>query len=250
MKRYLVIVIFILMLGAICFTFPTALMKWQDKNLLEKIETEEAEVVKLDLQADMTLAEKIELKTNNMASIIGLVNGKNYDQRSITGKIKEELEKLNEIGMVKYDGQDTSFSDIMLNMYVNPEDAAKSMLLWTAVMYIDGEYIVVLVDDESGKIINIEQWYATYSESGDFDIRVDIDKKEMADMAEKWGEYLGLEFAEDKSGSAYWVYEFLGVKIEESDYSYIAVYKDGSELVVYVFEYNFSHMFYSVGFVN
>lgn len=250
MKRYLFIVIFIFVLGSICFTFPTALMRWQDEKLLEKIEAEEAEVVKLDLQAEMTLAEKIELKTNNKASIIGLVNGKNYDQRSITDKIKEELEKLNETGVLIYDGQDTNFSDITLNMYVNPEDAAKSMLLWTAIMYIDGEDIVVLVDDESGKIINIEQWYVTYSDSSDYSIQVDIDEIKMADMAEKWGEYLGLEFDEDKSGSAYWAYEFLGMKIEDSDDSYIAVYKDGSELLVYVFEYNLGDTFYSVGFVN
>lgn len=252
MKRYIIFVFFILLIGVICFTFPTVLMKWQDEKRLERIEVEEADEVKLDLRSDMTLAEKIELKSNDMASIIGMVNGKNYNQRSITDKIKEELEKLNEIGVVEYDGQNTAFSDIMLKMYVNPEDAGKSMLLWTAVMYINGENMVVFVDDESGKIISIEQWYSTYSDSSTYSVQIDryITDSEMSDTADKWGEYLGLKFSEEKSGSSDWVYDFLGLKIEESDDSYIAVYEDGSDIVVYMFYKSNTEKFFSVQFIN
>lgn len=252
MKKCFLAVAFILVIGLVCMVLPMELMKWQDEKRLDSIETEIAAEVKLDLQAQMTLAEKFELKNNNRASVVFLINGKNYDQGTITKKIEEELNKLGEAGIIDCDEINFKYSEMVLRMYVDPEDGAKSMLLWSVYMSMEDAELLVLVDDESGKIINIEQWYTTNSSGYDSSIEIKkaINRDEMMGMAQKWGEYLGLEFISDKSGSAEWVNEFMGVDLYESDDRYIAVYKSRNEYLVYIFNSSEEKEFFSVEFYN
>lgn len=249
MKHYILMVAIIVAVGFLCLFLPMEISIRQDEKRLEKIETEAADELKLDFYTDMTLADKFRLRNNNDAGVMIMVNGKNYDSITISDKAREEILKLNEIGIVKCEEKTIDIPEYVLRMYVDPKDGGKSMLLWTVYMSVNGEDMLLLIDDASGKIINIEDLYRQYY---DMEERVKISSSMSAltimGIADKWGDYLGLKFEADKSGSADWVNDSLGYEIYDADGKYVAVYEDGSEYVVYVFESNIGYESFSVKF--
>ena len=249
MKHYILMAVIMVVVGLVCLFLPMEISIRQDEKRLEKIETEAAEEVKLDFYTDMTLADKFRLKNNKDAGVMIMVNGKNYDSTTISDKAREEILKLDEVGIVECDEENIGVPDYVLRMYVDPEDGGKSMLVWTVYMSVNGEDMILLIDDASGKIINIEESYYQYYDKEEMvKISSSISALTVMSIADKWGDYLGLKFEADKSGSADWVNDFLGYEIYDTDGKYVAVYEDGSEYVVYILERNTGYEFFSVKF--
>lgn len=243
MKRYIFIVILILLIGAAGFILPIKFMEWQDAKRLEKIEIEAATKVMLSTQMDMTLIEKIQLMTNEKVSKVALVNGKNYNQSNIEEKLKEELQKLNELGILELDVREIRYGESWLRMYVDPEDGGKSMLLWKAYLVTEDYELVLSMDDGTGKIIDIEKQYY-YSQDDDFRIKSRAD--ELVNIAEKWGEYLGCTLIESYYGNDKKIVEKLDIYATDIDGKYVVIYGDEGGDVIYLFQRNMENVVFSV----
>lgn len=205
-KSYLFVLLFIIV-GILSFTLPPRLMKWLDKNQVYAGYTQKAEEITLVSQVSMSLTEKILLYQRETANTLWVSTGKNYDQESIVPKIYEELLILCDLGILEIDINEIDFYAIEGGFVVDTADSTQTMNIWTIYAYQKDKLydLLFVLDDETGKIINLQQSYefveyvtentkkvtktlpkeTTVSES-------EVTSVEIERIAEAWAEYLGL----------------------------------------------------------
>ena len=195
MKRYAAVIFLLLLTGIAAFSFPMRLMNWQDEKRVGTSQVETVERVQLTSQTELTMAEKLELMTSGRASTMALVNGKYYDPETIRVKAKEELQRLEAWGMLDLEEQDLIFGVAEVIFYMDSEDASRTMMLWNLDGYAGNCYVTCVLDDETGKIVNVSQYgiftdavsSVTGQESSDSE-----QENAKNEAAETWGDYLGL----------------------------------------------------------
>lgn len=206
MKQYILTVMAVFLAAVIGFLLPPQLMKWQDIQRTMESSLEESREVRLAPQPDMSITEKLDLYKQENMNTMQLASGKNYDGESIRSKIKEELEKLVELGILTVDVKKILSMDMYMEagpvFVVDAENSAHTMIVWVVQIILKEENIQmrVLVDDETGKILEVCElmldaagFAGTANRMSDI---VEMEEKDLETIAEKWGEYLELELLE------------------------------------------------------
>lgn len=214
MKRYLIVGGLLAALIAAGFFLPPRLMEWQDQQRIGNAETEEVQEVVLKEQASMTLLQRLLLRNREGAEVdaLKLVNGKNYTEDTIGEQVRAELWTLIELGILN--GLDYLKGDMSVEasvlFYVDLVDTEKSAMIWSGTALTGNCRLDFELDDESGKIVEISQYYYRngYEEplsvvgdaendemEGDVTVvekswRI-LSDEELRTVAEQWGEYLG-----------------------------------------------------------
>lgn len=280
MRQYFVMIFIIVITAIGGFMLPTKLLQWQDQKRLENSETQDAEEVILAARTDMTLIEKIQLIQKSSVTALAMEQGKNYNRDSITDKAQRELQKLVELEILNLDQSDDIYSIDEIVFLVDTEDGTKSMILWMISVYA-GEYVIELsMDDETGKILSINQLMVYTNTSSQTDASYKFNAKEsysgeLKEAAEKWGEYLGISLAESydtpnptadidkgldreiealqkeglsKEKAVYKVYEEWGIAVEESGRWLCGVYEDEGQIASYLFRKDWGDTVFSASF--
>lgn len=199
MKRYLATVCMMLVLAGACFFVPSFLLHWQDETRAASPIVEEVRVMQLAYQAELPLSEKLHLMANAASGTMLLANGKNYTQETVYDKAKEELEKLEALGILDLQEQSCLPStDAYVELFVDVEDGSRSLMAWVMEWETQQYHLTFLLDDETGKILCISQHdrlavdMKTFANvAADAGTETDVTSQQEA-VAEKWGEYLGL----------------------------------------------------------
>ncbi|MBO5159446.1 MAG: hypothetical protein J6B94_07635 [Lachnospiraceae bacterium] len=203
MKRYVITALILIITAAAGFTIPPNLLKWQDEKRLEQSHTETAEEVIVTATTDMTLVEKLQLMKKDTITTMPLETGKKYNQYSIKVKVQEEVKKLYSLSLSDL-RQDHNISYEVADVYfvLDREDGKKSMIFWEVYVSTDDYEAWLIVDDETGKILQFSEMtlYDTSAVVGEEQVS-ESDLKALEILAEKWGEYLGCELLETRGGS-------------------------------------------------
>lgn len=226
MKRYLISGILILLacIGGICL--PGGILEWQDRSRMETIEAEAAEEVLLTAQTDLTLTEKINLLQKDDLNDMVLSNGKNYKYDTIEEKMREEVQKLEELEILNLNGQELNYSSAEVHFFIETDVEAevRTLMLWIIEAATKEYNLGILLDDETGKILAVSQevWNSMevysgknfvdkgYGEAAEEGASEDSGTESVSDaavkeeeeggkpetsemevLAEKWGTYLG-----------------------------------------------------------
>ena len=100
--------------------------------------------------------------------------------------------------------QDHNISYEVADVYfvLDREDGKKSMIFWEVYVSTDDYEAWLIVDDETGKILQFSEMtlYDTSAVVGEEQVS-ESDLKALEILAEKWGEYLGCELLETRGGS-------------------------------------------------
>ena len=226
MKRYLISGILILLacIGGICL--PGWILEWQDRSRMETIEAEATEEVLLTAQTDLTLTEKINLLQKDDLNDMVLSNGKNYKYDTIEEKMREEVQKLEELEILNLNGQELNYSSAEVHFFIETDVEAevRTLMLWIIEAATKEYNLGILLDDETGKILAVSQevWNSMevysgknfvdkgYGEAAEEGASEDSGTESVSDaavkeeeeggepetsemevLAEKWGTYLG-----------------------------------------------------------
>lgn len=198
MKQYLTMILLIAAVAVCGFVLPSELMKWQDEKRLEHSESREAEEVVLEAGTDLTMIEKLQLMQKSTVTALEMEQGKHYSHETILEKAEKELQKLEALGLIDLESQEKYWVIFQIQFFVDTEDGTKSMILWTLSVTTDNFYLVISMDDETGKILSLYQMDfadAPGQKTGKPEIESD-DSAELYEAAEKWAEYLEVTLAE------------------------------------------------------
>jgi hypothetical protein len=200
MKKYLAAVLGLLLVAAASLVLPSFAMEWQDDRQVGTCETEDTEAVVLTEQAAMSLCEKIQLMNTDTVNYMTMLNGKNYTQDTLKEKLLEELEKLEQLGILEdFDRESTYLKQAELIFYMDTWDSERSVMLWDGTVYNKGNYLHFFMDDETGKILSFNQIIQEYTDaSASGDVREYV-KTAMDELAENWAAYLGCQVLAKKS---------------------------------------------------
>lgn len=239
--KYIAMTMFTIGLSYLCFILPPELSSLQDSKTVGHINLETLEETKVELQQQMSMLEKINLLSSQDINTNGITikQGKELTEDKVREVCKDEIQKLKDLGIlgpidINFDKDKMSS---IINFYISTADPSKSVIVWNAIFMHDDNYIVISLDDETGKIIGFVTNKADdiYPQGGNFE-----------DIIKELGNYLGLEVevkemkASDLSGSfdTKIYYKNLGMDVGFSDgeqqlESNVYMYKTGFSIGVY-----------------
>lgn len=239
MRRFLLTALIVCLVGVTGFLLPPQIMNWQDERRTMEISLEETQEILLAPQPALSITEKLNLYNKVNTGEMYLASGKNYDEKSIQRKIEEEIEKLRDLQITEIDMEEISYKQIQAALLVDTQESVNSMIVWNIILVQNNSerLIEILIDDETGKILEFSQLeaydqYTKFKKLDDskIEVKLVIDKA-LDKIAEKWGEYLELELvvtydpmaAEESSNDK---------KIVENN-QICCVYADEKEMVCY-----------------
>ena len=194
----------------------------------------------LTSQTELTLIEKLKLMQKDTVTYLSMVQGKNYDRDSITVQVQQELRKLCDLEILDLEGLDLLYSVKDVYFLIDIEDGSRAMLMWTLRIVADEGVLTVTVDDETGKIMGISliemSVSGTYTETKAVEgKKTDHNEMDLEEIAEKWGEYLGIPLAEsyDRQNPT----ADLEKEWKKASWLY-GVYEDESGMTAYIFRKN------------
>lgn len=249
MKGYLLSGICLLLAAAACLFLPDAAVKRQDSARLGRAETESASEVVLKEQTSMSLLEEISFMNSDTTTLVVslLSNGKNYKQETILEQVKQEVEKLIELGAVEdFDTSEMSLEWVETCLGIDTVDCEKTVILWRGGATTLETYVDFLLDDETGKLLGftLTKPYTEVREKTQNSVALVVTDKaadklmdkmdketqeaqnnalenqyaeELRILSEKWAQYLGCEAgdredlektdAADATNEMYWIRE-------------------------------------------
>ena len=197
----------VLLIGA-SRRLPAYFLSWQDEQQLGRKETWQVKEVTLTAQESLSLTEKLEIPFHPSANFLLLENGRHYTQETIGERVRAELKKLGELGILTECHWEELRVRGEVNFYINTEDSEKSVMLWTGEAVGEEIYFSWAMDDESGKLVRVGQELSNTSavvydsRTGDtYEMYSWAFGEELSEMTEKhlweimqtWGTYLGCE---------------------------------------------------------
>lgn len=209
--KYFLMGCLFLAVAAASIRLPSDMLDWQDKKRVGQSQTLPAQEVVLSAQEDMSLLEKLNLLISDNMHVLPMENGKHYTREDVTEKAEEELEKLKELGFLdEVELKWLKFAVPEAAFYLDMENGEHSMMVWNGYAE-DGQWMLdYLLDDETGKVLTLQRKRISnninignaeiYDVDGvrkayQGDVRLGLDAeeafRELAEKADKWGEYLG-----------------------------------------------------------
>lgn len=200
MKRFVLTVLAVFLVGVIGVILPPQIMKWQDERRTMESSLEETQEILLAPQPAMSITEKLDLYKKMDTGVMWLASGKNYDEKSILKKTEEELEKLRELEILEVDTKEISYKEIQAILFVDTQDSVHSMIVWNILLIQEetGVQLRISLDDETGKILEISQLELDYDYTEFKDVGISKTggvvtiERELEKITERWDEYLGL----------------------------------------------------------
>lgn len=195
MKKYLMTVLILMTACAAGFMIPPRLLSWQNEKRLEKSEIKATEKVALSSQTELTMIEKYLLLQSDMANTIEMTEGKNYTGKEILENVEQELQELVAFGILELELSELNFVIESIRFWIDIQGGTQSMLLWTIQAETITGKLRMQVDDETGKILTLT-YTDKVSKKGSLETEVSENGTKIKDIAQKWGEYLGIELIE------------------------------------------------------
>lgn len=195
MKKYLMTVLILMTACAAGFMLPPRLLSWQDEKYLEKSEIEVTEKVVLSSQTELTMTEKYLLLQSSMVNTIEMTEGKNYTGKEILEHTEQELQELEELGLLQLELSELNFAIESIRFWIDIQGGTQSMLLWTIQAETITGKLRMQVDDETGKIMTLT-YTDKVSKKSSSETKASENGTKMKDIAQKWGDYLGIELIE------------------------------------------------------
>lgn len=195
MKKYLMTVLILMTACAAGFMLPPRLLSWQDEKYLEKSEIEVTEKVVLSSQTELTMTEKYLLLQSSMVNTIEMTEGKNYTGKEILEHTEQELQELEELGVLQLELSELNFAIESIRFWIDIQGGTQSMLLWTIQAETITGKLRMQVDDETGKIMTLT-YTDKVSKKSSSETKASENGTKMKDIAQKWGDYLGIELIE------------------------------------------------------
>ena len=195
MKKYLMTVLILMTACAAGFMIPPRLLSWQDEKYLEKSEIEVTEKVVLSSQTELTITEKYLLLQSSMVNTIEMTEGKNYTGKEILEHTEQELQELEELGVLQLELSELNFAIESIRFWIDIQGGTQSMLLWTIQAETITGKLRMQVDDETGKIMTLT-YTDKVSKKSSSETKASENGTKMKDIAQKWGDYLGIELIE------------------------------------------------------
>lgn len=195
MKKYLMTVLILMTACAAGFMIPPRLLSWQDEKYLEKSEIEVTEKVVLSSQTELTITEKYLLLQSSMVNTIEMTEGKNYTGKEILEHTEQELQELEELGVLQLELSELNFAIESIRFWIDIQGGTQSMLLWTIQAETITGKLRMQVDDETGEIMTLT-YTDKVSKKSSSETKASENGTKMKDIAQKWGEYLGIELIE------------------------------------------------------
>lgn len=195
MKKYLMTVLILMTACAAGFMLPPRLLSWQDEKYLEKSEIEVTEKVVLSSQTELTITEKYLLLQSSMVNTIEMTEGKNYTGKEILEHTEQELQELEELGVLQLELSELNFAIESIRFWIDIQGGTQSMLLWTIQAETITGKLRMQVDDETGKIMTLT-YTDKVSKKSSSETKASENGTKMKDIAQKWGDYLGIELIE------------------------------------------------------
>lgn len=195
MKKYLMTVLILMTACAAGFMLPPRLLSWQDEKYLEKSEIEVTEKVVLSSQTELTMTEKYLLLQSSMVNTIEMTEGKNYTGKEILEHTEQELQELEELGVLQFELSELNFAIESIRFWIDIQGGTQSMLLWTIQAETITGKLRMQVDDETGKIMTLT-YTDKVSKKSSSETKASENGTKMKDIAQKWGDYLGIELIE------------------------------------------------------
>ncbi|MCI8417706.1 MAG: hypothetical protein HFI33_09495 [Lachnospiraceae bacterium] len=225
LRGYVLVGSLLLLLVGASRRLPAYFLSWQDEQQVGRKEVWQVTEVTLKAQESLSLSEKIKMPFHASVKSLALENGRHYTQETIGEKVREELKKLEELGIL----MNCQWEDLVVqgavNFYMNTENSEESVMLWIGEAIQEEYFFNWIMDDESGKILEIAQIpvgnpdsrvssVVSRGNSTIYDVQEDItydsdipdkgipvfSKEQLEEIMKAWGTYLECEFED----AAFW----------------------------------------------
>lgn len=185
-----------------CILVPPALFRIQDREALGRVHTEAAKQSGGQDKHTLTLAEKLEFYDEATSysydgyqkiSSIPVEQGTRLYRSVIWDVCRAELDKLAELDLIpeRVDVSAIEKRYAASYFYLNTMDPSQNMIAWTAEFIGEDFEIMLHIDDETEKILKFLYRRTDGKAGADETIAVQAD---LEATAEKWAEYLGMEY--------------------------------------------------------
>lgn len=187
---------------AACVLVPPALFRIQDQEAIGRVHTEAAEQSGGQDKHTLTLAEKLEFYDEATSysydgyqkiSSIPVEQGTRLYRSVIWDVCRAELDKLAELDLIpeRVDVSAIEKRYAASYFYLNTMDPSQNMIAWTAELISEDFEIMLHIDDETEKILKLLYRRTDRNAGADETIAARAD---LEATAEKWAEYLGMEY--------------------------------------------------------
>lgn len=220
---YLLSIMGLSLVLALCWQLPPKLLAWQDEKQTGTFHIQTAQSVAAEAPQGMALLEKVGLFHNGPTTILKVSGGKGCtSEKEAAGQAEKELRKLAEMGVLMEFGTEPLSAFSAETMFlIDREDSGRSMLVWYGSFETEEYLITWYMDDETGTLLGVMQlsrllakeWgdigqyefsegIFGFGDNEEFPVKWDSEDERKAEQCGvKWAEYLGCDIQE--SGFAY-----------------------------------------------
>lgn len=152
-RKVAAMVIVMLILIALSIVLPSGIFALQDKNIMNKVNLEQQELIADNNQEQLSIMDKIELYGNSDFNSLAIDQGKYFNKQSVREAALQEIKKLVKVGVIPDIGDGISIQDCIAKLYVSTKHPSRSFIIWTMMFYNQKGTGTISFDDESGKIL-------------------------------------------------------------------------------------------------
>lgn len=187
-----VLTVFLLLLVILgCILLPGAISQWNDKQNLGVVTVSGTDTLPQIKQNDLSVVEKLKLvgRFELQDGTVTVTLQKNAENAALTPVLlketcKRELAKLRELEILPFWNPETEvyFHSYQVLTYIDVQNPENYVLLWEVSLSSENMNCNLVLDDKTGQIYQFYYWNSAA-----------IDALPFHTVAERWGEYLGLQ---------------------------------------------------------
>ena len=144
------------------FFMPRFISQIQDMSIIGKMETSEAQNLRLEDSSDMSLIERMAMYAYNY-NIIELQTGRYLTSETVEDTVIRELQRLKLCSLIGFDYGSSYMSYSTVQFKVDSTDPEKNLITWY-INYIDAydNVLTLVLDDETGVILCMQYHNMNY----------------------------------------------------------------------------------------
>ncbi len=155
--KYITMTLVTVEIALICLFIPSEISNWQDRQSFGTIHIESAEGIIVERNQQMTMIERLNLYINlqNASNQIDINQGKYIKVEDIPKVCEKELNELEQLGIINTIDFEMNSTPLRVRptFFLSTENPTKSMIVWNVEWIVGKHYIILSLDDETGKLL-------------------------------------------------------------------------------------------------
>ena len=155
-KKSVAVIAIVLFVLIGCFFLPSTVAGIMDKQTLGKLIMTDSSSISYEAAPDLALTARLKLISSSSSESAALKNGKNMDRAAALRKVITELKRFDLAGEMGFIFDNCAAEEVQVGFVINTEDPSVNMIIWAFQLRdIDGRQIMVIIDDETGVILQM-----------------------------------------------------------------------------------------------